>query len=81
MKKNILFLLLLTTSLFSCKKEEKNNLPDGLYAQIETNKGTLIVQLDYEKAPITVANFVTLAEGKNEFITNENLKTNLFTMA
>jgi len=78
MKKNILFLLLLTTSLFSCKKEEKNNLPDGLYAQIETNKGTLIVQLDYEKAPITVANFVTLAEGKNEFITNENLKNKPF---
>ena len=78
MKKNILFLLLLTASLFSCKKEEKNNLPDGLYAQIETNKGTIIVQLDYEKAPITVANFVTLAEGKNEFITNENLKNKPF---
>ena len=78
MKKNILFLLMLTASLFSCKKEEKNNLPDGLYAQIETNKGTIIVQLDYEKAPITVANFVTLAEGKNEFITNENLKNKPF---
>jgi peptidylprolyl isomerase len=78
MKKNILFLLLLTASLFSCKKEEKNNLPDGLYARIETNKGTIIVQLDYEKAPITVANFVTLAEGKNEFITNENLKNKPF---
>ncbi|WP_281298762.1 peptidylprolyl isomerase [Flavobacterium limnophilum] len=77
MKKNILFLLLLTASLFSCK-EGKNNLPDGLYAKIETNKGTVIVQLDYEKAPITVANFVTLAEGKNEFITNENLKNKPF---
>jgi peptidylprolyl isomerase len=49
-----------------------------LYAQIETNKGDIIVQLDYEKAPITVANFVTLAEGKNEFITNENLKKRPF---
>jgi cyclophilin family peptidyl-prolyl cis-trans isomerase len=78
MKKNILFLLLLTASLFSCKQEEKNNLPDGLYAKIETNKGIIIVQLDYEKAPITVANFVTLAEGKNEFITNENLKKKPF---
>ncbi len=73
MKKNILFAFLVVATLFSCK-EDKNNLPDGLYAQIETNKGTIIVQLDYEKAPITVANFVTLAEGKNEFITNENLK-------
>lgn len=77
MKKNILFLLILTASLYSCK-EEKNNLPDGLYAQIETNKGNIIVQLDYEKAPITVANFVTLVEGKNEFITDENLKNKPF---
>lgn len=79
MKKSILlaFATLLFTSLYSCK-DEKNNLPDGLYAQIETNKGTIIVQLDYEKTPITVANFVTLAEGKNEFITNENLKKKPF---
>ena len=77
MKKRILLLLLLTTSFYSCK-EEKNNLPDGLFAQIETNKGTIILQLDYEKAPVTVANFVTLAEGKNEFITNENLKNKPF---
>lgn len=78
MKKNILFLLMLTVITISCKKDEKNNLPDGLYAQIETNKGTIIVQLDYDKAPVTVANFVTLAEGKNEFITNENLKKRPF---
>jgi len=78
MKKSILFLLLVLTSfLYSCK-EEKNNLPDGLYAKIETNKGTIITQLFYDKAPITVANFVTLAEGKNEFITNENLKNKPF---
>jgi len=79
MKKSILvvFATVLFTSFYSCK-EEKNNLPDGLYAQIETNKGTIIVQLDYDKTPITVANFVSLAEGKNEFITNENLKKKPF---
>ena len=78
MKKSVLFLLLvLTASFYSCK-EEKNKLPDGLYAQIETNKGTIITQLFYDKTPITVANFVTLAEGKNEFITNENLKRKPF---
>jgi cyclophilin family peptidyl-prolyl cis-trans isomerase len=77
MKKQLLLLLLLTASFYSCK-EEKNNLPDGLYAKIETNKGTIIVQLDYEKAAVTVANFVSLAEGKNDFITNENLKNKPF---
>ena len=77
MKKSILFVLLLLASLYSCK-EEKNNLPDGLFAKIETNKGTFIIQLDYTIAPITVANFVTLAEGKNEFLTNENLKKKPF---
>lgn len=78
MKKSILFLLVVLTATFYSCKNEKNNLPDGLYAQIETNRGTIIAQLDYEKAPITVANFVTLAEGKNEFITNENLKKKPF---
>ena len=77
MKKNILLALVIIASFYSCK-EDKNNLPDGLYAKIETNKGTIIVQLDYEKAPITVANFVTLVEGKNEFVTNENLKNRPF---
>ena len=73
MKKRFLITLAIIASFYSCK-EENNNLPDGLYAKIETNKGEIIVQLDYEKAPITVANFVTLAEGKNEFVTNENIK-------
>jgi cyclophilin family peptidyl-prolyl cis-trans isomerase len=77
MKKKILFALLVIASFYSCK-EEHNNLPDGLYAKIETNKGEIIVQLDFEKAPITVANYITLAEGKNEFVTNENLKNKPF---
>jgi len=73
MKKSILLLLLAVSSLYSCK-DEHSNLPDGLYADIETNKGHIIVELDYKKAPITVANFVTLAEGKNEFVTKDYLK-------
>lgn len=73
MKKKILFVLLAVIALSSCK-EDNNNLPDGLYAKLETSKGEIIVALDYKKAPITVANFVTLAEGKNDFVTNNNLK-------
>jgi peptidylprolyl isomerase len=77
MKKSVLLALAVIASFYSCK-EENNHLPDGLFAKIETNKGEIIIQLDYEKAPITVANFVTLAEGKNEFVTNENIKNRPF---
>lgn len=73
MKKSILLVLLVITTFYSCN-EENSSLPDGLFAKIETNKGDIIVALDYKKAPITVANFITLAEGKNDFVTNDNLK-------
>jgi cyclophilin family peptidyl-prolyl cis-trans isomerase len=73
MNKKFLFAIALLCSTFfsSCKKEGNNNLPDGIFAVIETSKGTITVQLEYTKAPITVANFITLAEGKNTFVSKD----------
>ncbi len=54
--------------LVSCKTAKYNDLDDGLYADIETQKGDILLFLEYDKTPITVANFVSLAEGTNTYV-------------
>ena len=67
-KKYILILLL--TINFSCNMSQKNN--DGvIYASIETNKGIIKTELFYNQTPVTVANFISLAEGKNKEVSEQ----------
>ncbi len=54
-------------------QEKDLGLGKGLFAQFETNKGNWIVQLEEEKTPETVKNFVGLATGQKEY---QDPKTN-----
>lgn len=72
MKKNTFLLLLTFTALlFSCKPGKYADLGDGLFADIQTSKGDMVIKLEYRKTPLTVANFVSLAEGTNPFVSEQ----------
>jgi len=62
MKRLILILTVLV--LTACSQTGYNHLDDGLYAEITTNRGIILIKLTMEETPGTVANFVGLAEGK-----------------
>ena len=62
--KNIFKIIVLALSCITFAVAQ-NKKQDGIFAEFNTSKGKIVVQLEYKKAPITVANFISLAEGKN----------------
>lgn len=63
LKTKLLPLLMLVFTFASCN--EYSDLEDGLYAEFKTNEGDFTLQLFYDKKPVTVGNFVALAEGNH----------------
>jgi cyclophilin family peptidyl-prolyl cis-trans isomerase len=62
--------LVLLSLVVSCKPTQYADLEDGLYANLETNRGAILLKLEYEKTPLTVANFVSLAQGTNDYVSD-----------
>ena len=68
MKKTTSIFVLFALLLASCKTSQRSDLSDGIYANIKTAQGEIVLKLEAEKTPVTVANFVSLAEGTNTFV-------------
>ncbi|MFP4331340.1 MAG: peptidylprolyl isomerase [Alkalispirochaetaceae bacterium] len=64
--KVLLSLLLLAAAAAVPLSAQSEDLDPGLYARIDTNRGEIIVELTYQRTPMTVMNFVGLAEGRFE---------------
>ncbi len=62
--KNISKLLILVLS-YTTFSVAQNKTQEGIFAEFNTTKGKIVAILEYKKTPITVANFISLAEGKN----------------
>ena len=69
-KRHRLFLgaLLLLLFAFACTSTDDVGLDPGLYARIDTAYGEVLIRLEPERAPMTVMNFVGLAEGTMDTI-------------
>lgn len=69
MKKNIFAAIFccLTISFGGCNSMDKDlsaiKGKNGVFALMETSKGNILLELFYDKTPLTVTNFVGLAEG------------------
>ncbi len=58
-----LFACLVLAGAFHVRAAEPAPLPDGLYAEFSTSRGSFTCELFFQKTPLCVAHFVGLADG------------------
>ena len=71
--RNTLFTLAAVSALIATPSTQAAELKDGLYAEMNTTKGKILLSLEFEKTPLTVGNFVGLAEGTKHYSTDGNV--------
>ena len=76
MKLKVIFFLFAAMTLQA--QNSKKAAADGIFAEMETSKGKIVLQLEYQKTPITVANFIALAEGTNPYVNLDKFKNKPF---
>ena len=67
-------LLCLGTALGAVAAPSETPNDEGLYVRVETNLGSFVCRLEFERVPRTVANFVTLVEGSRKWVDVPNGK-------
>lgn len=70
MKFNLSLLYGAVLTVFISCNNPNGDLENGLYAKMTTSKGELLLKLYSEETPITVASFVSLAEGNSKRVSD-----------
>ena len=78
MRKIILSFALVASTILTVFGQGQMDVADGMYAVFNTTKGVIVCELEYKLTPMTVANFVGLAEGKNFKVDNVTISKPYF---